>query len=116
MSALDAARSAADRLSEAVAKGNAIAYLKDSSDKEHPELRWSIYGLPRTGEIAVLVAIADLSLAMTGASPLLVPAMEDRIFGIDVADQQLADELSDTLWSQHADVLIAAVHRLRGSG
>jgi hypothetical protein len=111
MSSMESARTAALRLAEAIARGEVIAYLEDSGDKEYPDLRWSIYGLPRTGEIAVRVSIGDLTLAIAEASPLQLPAMEDRIFGIDVVDQQLANELSETLWTSHADVLIAAAQR-----
>jgi len=48
-------------------------------------------------------------------SSLLVPAMEERVFGIDVVDQQLANNLSDQLWTEQSPRLIEAIHRSRGA-
>lgn len=55
-----------------------------------------------TMEIAVVVQVGQRRLALDEPSPLLTPSMADRIFGIDIADQQLAMELTDRLWRTRA--------------
>jgi hypothetical protein len=40
--------------------------------------------------------------------------MEERVYGIDVSDQILANELSEALWAEQSERLIAAALRRRG--
>ena len=115
MIAPETAEEVAARLVEAITGGRAISYDSRIGDKEHPELNWSIFGLPDTHEIVVLAEVGDLRLGEAEQSSLLVPAMEERVFGIDVVDQQLANNLSDQLWTEQSPRLIEAIHRSRGA-
>ena len=105
----------ASRIAQAIAQGRGIEYGSEMPDKEYPGISWSIFGLPETNEIAVTVRAGNLRLGMIAPSTLIHPAMVDRIFGIDVSDQQLAHSLSDQLWAAHSALLIAQAHGSRSS-
>jgi hypothetical protein len=66
----------------------AIDYGSGFTDKEYPEIVWSMCGLPGTNEIAVIAEVGNLRLGKACFSGLVWPAMIDRIFGIDVDDQR----------------------------
>ncbi len=104
----------ASRVIEALVHGQVIDYVNGTTDKEYPEVMWAIFGLPLTGEIAVVARVGDLRLGKAAPSTLLVPHMEERVYGIDVSDQMLANELSEALWAEQAERLIAAALRRRG--
>ncbi len=104
----------ASRVIEALVHGQAIDYVNGTTDKEYPEVMWAVFGLPLTREIVVIARVGDLRLGKAAASTLLVPPMEERVYGIDVSDQILANELSDTLWAEQSERLIAAALRRRG--
>jgi hypothetical protein len=87
------------RLNEAKAAGKAILFGEDLQDKEHAEVTWTQYGLMDSNEVVVVARYRGRSFAIAGPSPLLYPVMADRVFGMDVADEQYAFELSDRLWS-----------------
>lgn len=87
-----------ERLKAAVTAGRVISYGNDTPDKECPEVRWAWFGLIDTNEIVVVAQYRDLEFAIAEPSPLIYPAMADRIFGIDVADGNLTMELSKRLW------------------
>jgi hypothetical protein len=91
----------------------AIDYGSGFTDKEYPEIRWSMCGLPDTNEIAVIASVGHLQLGIAHRSRLEWPAMIDRIFGIDVDDQQLAFWLSEQLWNAHSGPLVAEALRVR---
>jgi hypothetical protein len=76
-----------------------MEYL-DTTDKDFPEIRWTIFGAPNTDEIIVRAQVHGKSFYMAGASPLLYPSMIDRIFGIDIDDHALASSLSNQLWER----------------
>ena len=108
MSLPEAAEAVAQRVVEAIANGRAIPYASGIQDKENPNVTWSIVGLPDTHEIAVVARVGELRLGRAEPSSLYVPAMEERVFGIDVADQQLANRLSEGLWTEQSGRLIDA--------
>lgn len=87
------------RLNEAKAAGKAILFGEDLQDKEHAEVTWTQYGLMDSNEVVVVARYRGRSFAIAGPSPLFHPAMADRVFGIDAADEQYAFELSERLWS-----------------
>ena len=104
----------ARRVLAAKASSQVIEYLRGSPDKEYPEVLWDIFGLSETGEIAVLARVQGFYVGKAAVSGLLVPPMHDRVFGIDVDDQMLANELSETLWADCSARLIEAALRQRG--
>lgn len=103
------------RVQAALAGQSVIDYGSGYTDKEYPEIVWSMWGLPDTNEMAVIAAVGTLELGMAHRSILEWPAMVDRIFGIDVDDQRLAFWLSEQLWNAHSDRLIAEALRIRGA-
>lgn len=114
MSASESAEAAALRVAEIIGCEQAIEYAAAMPDNDHPGITWSIFGLPASGEIAVLVRAGTLVLGMVAPSTLLVPTMSERIFGIDISDERLAERLSDELWAEHSARLISAALQHRG--
>ena len=86
------------RLAQAKADMKAICFGEGMRDKEQPEVMWSQYGLIDTNEIVVIARYCALEFAIVGPSPLIYPAMADRIFGMDLADMDFALSLADRLW------------------
>ncbi len=78
-----------------------IPYMEDVEDAEDLQVRWSIYGNPKTNE--VLVRLAGEKATLIGAKPteVLYPAMADRIFGIDIADEHLAESMSLEMYAKY---------------
>lgn len=101
------------RVGKALTDKSASDYGSGFTDKEYPEIAWSMYGLPVTNEIAVVAEVGSLKLGMTRLSAVLCPAMIDRIFGIDIADQHLALWLSKELWEAHSERLVTEALRVR---
>lgn len=101
------------RACRALETRSAIDYGSGFTDKEYPEIRWSMCGLPGTNEIVVVASVGDLQLGIAHRSHLEWPAMVDRIFGIDVDDRQLAFWLSEQLWNAHSERLVAEALRVR---
>jgi len=105
----------AARVSAALLSEAAIDYGSGLTDKEYPEIVWSMYGLPSTNEVAVIAKVGSLELGLAHVSSLVWPAMADRIFGIDIDDQRLALWLSKELWDAQSDRLAAEAVRVRQS-
>lgn len=103
----------AARASAALVGDAAIDYGSGFTDKEYPEIVWSMCGLPASNEIVVTATVGALHLGMAHPSGLAWPAMIDRIFGIDVDDQRLAFWLSEQLWNALSVRLIAEALRVR---
>jgi len=97
----------------AVQSKQAITFGPPAEDKEHPEITWQCYGLIPSNEIAVIARCGDVEIGACRKSPLLVPVMADRIFGMDVADEEVAMRLSEEIWSSHAEQLLAAAQSCR---
>lgn len=99
------------RIAHAIEQKRAIPFCDPTPDNQYPQVKWRIFGLIETNEIAVLAECGDLKLAACEESGLLFPPMADRIFGIDVMDQELALQLSDRLWSEYSEQLIAKANQ-----
>jgi hypothetical protein len=84
-----------------------IAYYKDLPDPEYPQVRCSIFGAPRTNELFVRLTNGRVSFVGVTQSPLIFPAMADRLFGMDPVDHAAAFGLADELWKRHRDDLVA---------
>jgi|GEM_PF-2801097 hypothetical protein len=76
-----------------------IKYI-DESDKEHPEVHWGVYGDVKTNEIVVIATLEGKKYEKREKSPILHPAMIDRIFGIDIADGDVAARLSNEIYDE----------------
>ena len=94
---------------------NAIRFHDGFADKDVPEVSWSTYGLIETNEVGVIVQCGRLCFGALAHSSLVHPAMADRLFGIDVADEQLALKLSEELWAAFSSELTEEADRARTS-
>jgi len=104
------------QVTELIKSRKAIAFGSDIPDNEYSEISWSQYGLIDTNEIAVIVRCGSKAFAARAQSRLVMPAMADRVFGMDTLDEALAFELGDKLWKIFSDKLIQEVHLVRKSG
>lgn len=95
------------RLARLIREGRAIPYLVDNPDREHPRVRWCIYGVPETNQLFVSATNGAFTVVRSVASPVVLPPMHDRIFGIDVDDLRVAGDLSAAIWQDHARELTA---------
>jgi hypothetical protein len=100
-----------DRLRHARETDQAIQYCEESPDDEYPEIKWQFFGLVETNEIVTIARCGDFAVAASRPSPLLYPAMVDRIFGIDVSDYDVAMALSIEIWENHQQELLSALAR-----
>lgn len=103
------------RVIEALERKRAITFGDEAPDNEFPEIKWQCYGLIDSNEVAVIARCGELKLGICRESYLIHPPMADRIFGMDVADDQLVAELSEELWKQKHEELSAAALKIRSA-
>jgi hypothetical protein len=103
------------QITKLLKEGKVIVFEKDIPDNQYPEILWSTYGLTQTNEIAVLVTCGSKTFAAKAKSRLIMPAMADRVLGIDTLDATHAFELGDKLWERFSDGLVQEVALLRKS-
>jgi hypothetical protein len=96
-----------------IARGDVILQTGDRPDREYPEVRWCQYGIVPTNEVAVTARCGPIAFFAMAPSWLAFPGMADRLFGADVLDVQLGQELADVLWSRHGSALVAQALTLR---
>ncbi len=87
-------------------KDGTIPYHEDMPDKEFPYVKCSIYGAPKTNELFVKMTNGKVTFVEAIKSGLLHPAMEDRIFGMDVLDHNDAFATADRMWEKHRKALV----------
>ena len=83
-----------------------IPYHVDIPDREYPYVKLSIYGATKTNELFVQLTNGKASFVEVVSSPLLSPGMADRIFGMDVSDNDIAFEKAESMWQEHRGELI----------
>lgn len=86
------------RLAESVSSKHVICFYADHPDNEVPSVRWSVFGDPKTNTVVVRANKGALAYYHSAPSWLLYPPMKDRVFGIDEADETLAQKLGAELW------------------
>jgi hypothetical protein len=96
----------ADRFAALLMAEACIPYIVDSQDKEYPYITLSVYGAPKTNELFIRLTNGDVSFVEAIPSPLIYPAMADRIFGMDAMDQDTAINHALAMWERHKDALI----------
>ena len=96
------------RLEQFIAGNDTLEFFR-TTDKEHPEVQWVVYGIISTNEIFVRAEAGGEAFAKSAPSELLIPPMADRRFGIDVADEQVANMLSMDLWVEYRHAILSAV-------
>jgi hypothetical protein len=103
-------------LEDHISRGEVIWHAEMCADKQVPQVLWDQCGIIPTNEVAVIARCGTARFFAKAPSYLLVPPMADRIFGPDVADLQLGDELANLLWECHGNELRAEAQRLMGGG
>lgn len=106
----DIGQHVAGQVAELIKTGKAIVFGSDIPDKEHSEIKWFQYGLIDTNEIAVIVRCGSKAFGARAQSRIVMPAMAERIYGMDALDEALAAELGEKLWKVFSDELIQEVH------
>jgi hypothetical protein len=100
-------RDDAARLASLLKTKDYIPFHVDLPDKEHPQVKCSIYGATKSNELFVRLSNGIITFAEATPSPLLGPSMVDRIFGMDVADADAAFSLAERMWQKHRIELLA---------
>ncbi len=87
---------------------NLIPYVEDAKDVDYPDIRWSVSGNTETNQLHIKVLNASTSLEFEDVidSPVVVPHMSERIFGIDIRDNTVARQHSDKMWEKYKDKLL----------
>lgn len=83
-----------------------IPFHVDLPDKEYPYIKLSIYGATKTNELFVKLTNGQLDFVEVVPSPLVLPGMADRIWGMDAEDSAAAFGLADKMWEKHKHQLI----------
>ena len=65
-----------------------------------------MYGAPKTNELLIRLTKGEVSFVEAIPSPLIYLLMVDRIFGIDVMDNQAAINHALGMWERHKQALI----------
>jgi hypothetical protein len=94
------------RLHAIVESGNTLEFFS-TGDKEYSQIRWTVFGAIDTNEVIVRASVNGHHFYHSAPSPLVVPLMADRRFGIDVADNAVAEHLSNELWASHGAAMVA---------
>ncbi|MEN9404267.1 MAG: hypothetical protein RL091_2970 [Verrucomicrobiota bacterium] len=97
---------AAERLEAYIAADQVVAFEPGFPDKEFPYVLCSMWGVVPTNELFVRLTNGEVSFIDCVRSPLDVPAMGDRRFGMDVEDANAAGALADQIWKRHKHQLI----------
>jgi hypothetical protein len=84
---------------ELLKTGKIIPFFENRPDQEYHQIKWSAYGLIKTNELALFVENEKSVYHIKGKSPLFYPPMENRVFGLDVADAGALSVLCEKLWS-----------------
>lgn len=96
----------AERLQQFLHAKQLIVFADEIPDKEYPYIRCSMWGAIPTNELFVRLSNGDVSFVECTPSPLEVPVMGDRIWGMDVSDAHVAGALADAMWERHKHQLI----------
>lgn len=83
-----------------------IPYHVNIPDKEYPYITLSIYGATKTNELFVQLTNGKANFVEVIPSPLLSPGMANRIFGMDVADDDVSFKKANSMWQKHREELI----------
>lgn len=95
-----------NRLHGIIESGKALEFFT-TTDKEYSQIVWAVFGAIETNEVIVRASVKGQHFYHSAPSPLLVPLMVDRRFGIDVADKALAEHLSNELWARDGAAMVA---------
>ncbi len=103
----------AEEIKRLVKANKVIVFGTDLPENQYSEIRWSQYGIIETNEIAVMVKCGSKAFAAKAKSKLAMPQMAERVWGMDVLDEELAFKLADNLWESSSGELIREAKLLR---
>lgn len=83
-----------------------IPFHENLPDKKYKYIQLSIYGSVRTNELFIKLTNGKAVFVEAIGSPVLVPSMASRIFGMDVEDSKEAFRHAEVMWQKHKDELI----------
>ena len=78
-----------------------IPFMENTPDSDVEGMLWFIYGHPAKNEIVVALIRGPESLIAAVPSPVLYPRMAERIFGLDMDDMRVAEELSHAIFAEY---------------
>ena len=97
----------AARLEQLIRNGKGLLpFFENVPDKEFPKVNCSVYGATETNELFVKLANGTVTFVEAIPSGLVCPAMADRIFGMDAADEHEAFALAEKMWERHKTDLL----------
>lgn len=102
----DSASPAAVRLEAYITANQVLTFEPGFPDKEFPYIICSMWGVIPTNELFVRLSNGNVSFIDCVRSPLDVPTMADRVFGMDLEDANAAGALADRIWARHKHQLI----------
>lgn len=106
MSANDDLRLAAERLACLIGDRQVILFVENSEHREHPYIKLSVWGAIPTNELFIKLTNGVREIVTCAPSLLEYPPMADRLFGMDILDQELAAQLAEKTWELHKHELI----------
>lgn len=85
-------------------------YIDNSEDKEYPEIKWFCYGAYEenqpAGNLHVWAEYKGKTYKRVVPAATFWPAMVDRMWGIDVHDQQKAFNVSNEIFEEDLKPLL----------
>lgn len=76
-----------------------IPLREDMPDTEHPSLRWAVYAMPETDELAVVAHFSDHRWIEIFPSPSYTPPLMERILRDEIqVDLDVAQTYSRRIW------------------
>lgn len=85
--------------------GKYYPYSENNPDREIKDLFWSTIANIETGEIFVQAKFKDNEWSDSFFTPVYWPHIRDRVFGIDISDQQCINHLSEIMFDNIKDEL-----------
>jgi hypothetical protein len=90
-----------------------IEYMANVPDLQFPEATWWAYGLPNSNEIAVVVRVGSVRLALASKSQRTHPIMFSPMRQMDEQDIKLTLDLQQRLWRENFERIALEVAKLR---
>lgn len=90
----------------AIIESKQVLEFFSAADKKHGDIQWTVFGAIDTNEVIVRATVNGRHFYRAAPSPLVFPPMADRIFGIDVMDDRLAQHLSGELWQSEGQSML----------
>lgn len=101
------------RTDAARASGTANPICLDLPDPEYPEVRWSVFDLVETNEVAVIAECGPTRVGLCAQAEFEAPSMAKRAATMTSIEDGAATTLCEQLWTRHSVELIGRAMALR---